>query len=57
MTRKTKKLSLKRDTIRQLDGLELARAAGGGPPKVALDTEAATCPLTHLGATATCLGC
>ncbi len=38
-------LKLKRETVRQLGSIELARAAGGGQA-VAFDTELVTCPWT-----------
>ena len=54
----SKKLSFRRETIRQLSDLELARAHGGQAGAIALDT-AATCVTTDAQqpTVLTCLGC
>lgn len=56
MKRKPKsKLILRTETIRQLDGIELKRAAGGDPA-IVLDTGAATCPSLPGAQTGACGG-
>jgi hypothetical protein len=50
------KLVVRRDTLRQLNDLELTRAHGGGGPVVAFESET-TC-VTHAGVpnSAACIG-
>ncbi len=59
MTQKpaSRKLAVRRQTIRQLSTLDLTKARGGQPGAIAFESEA-TCVTTHAqGQTVTCLGC
>lgn len=53
--RKDVRLALRRETLRQLSDMELARAAGGGPV-VQYGTGEETCPTSKMNAV-TSIGC
>jgi len=49
MKKTPRKLQLNREAVHQLGDAELTRAVGGGRAKqFEVDTEAATCPWTHV---------
>lgn len=54
-TPKPRTLNLTRETIRQLSRTDLTHAVGG-EDLVQADSEAATCPRTHIATTVGCIG-